>query len=331
MFSRIKPPAFSRLLQAFHATAFGILLLSAPFLSAQDRGQSAFSNEPRVSIAPRVHREGPRSNLRADVNVVQIPVTVTDPSGAPVTGLSRDQFRIFEDGIEQPLAHLSSQDAPLSLGIIFDASASMDGKLNSAREAVAKLADPVVPGDEFFVVQFSDAPKLIQGFTPDPGLVRSALQSVRADGWTALFDAIRLSIDQLKKAHNPRHALVVLSDGADNNSRFTEHEIVDLLRESDVMVFAIAINGPMVAPASFKVLKKIAESTGGRMYQIDKVSQLPDAVGKINRALRDQYTLSYYPTNTRHDGKYHRILVKIIPPLGSPSLRASWRRGYYAP
>jgi Ca-activated chloride channel homolog len=287
---------------------------------------------PRVSIVPRLHREEKTPGaLRVDVNVVLIPVTVTDPMGTPVLGLSENQFKVFEDGVEQPVAHLSNQDAPLSVGIVFDASASMDGKLNSSREAVAHLANTAIHGDEFFVIRFSDAPKLLQGFTSDPTQIQDALRSIQADGWTSLFDAIRLSVSQMKKAHNPRRALVVLSDGADNNSRFTQHEIIDLLRESDVVVYAIAINGPMVAPASFKVLKKLAENTGGRMYQVDKVSQLPGVVAKISRALRDQYTLAYYPTNPRRDGKYRRVLVKIIQPFGRPSLRASWRTGYYAP
>jgi Ca-activated chloride channel family protein len=312
------------------ATAAALFLFCSA-AQAQDRPQDASGDQPRVSIVPRLHREGKTSDLRVDVNVVQIPVTVTDPSGTPVTGLSGDHFKVFEDGVEQPLARISNQDAPISLGIIFDASASMDGKLNNARQAVAQLAMDTVKGDEFFVIRFSDAPKLIQEFTTDPTRIGDALKSIRADGWTALFDAIRLSVDEMRRARNTRHALVILSDGADNNSRFTQHEIIDLLRESDVIVYAIAINGPMVAPASFKVLKKLAESTGGRMYQVNKVSQLPDAAAKINRALRDQYTLAYYPTNKKRDGKYRRILVKIIQPFDRPSLRASWRSGYYAP
>jgi VWFA-related protein len=305
------------------------LLSSAP--QDQEATQNS-SEQAHVSIVPRPQRpKGPVPDLRMDVNVVLIPVTVTDPSGTPVTGLSQQQFKVFEDGVEQPLAHLSNQDAPVSVGIVFDASASMDGKLSDAREAIAQLAETTVPGDEFFLVRFSDAPKLVRGFTANPTEIEDSLRSIRADGWTSLFDAIQLSVHQMKKAHNPRHALVILSDGADNNSRFTEHEIVELLQESDVMVYAIAINGPMVAPASFKVLKKLAQATGGRMYQVNKVAQLPDVVAKISLALRDQYTLAYYPTNTRHDGKYRKVLVKLIQPFDRPSLRASWRNGYYAP
>ena len=309
------------------------VLLCSPILFAQDvsSAQPEPGVGPRVSIVPRPHREEKSSDLRVDVNVVQIPVTVTDPSGTPVTGLSRDQFRVFEDGVEQPLAHISSQDAPLSMGIVFDASNSMYTKLDNSREAVLQMVGTAVKGDEFFIVQFSTAPKLIQGFTNEPAQVGEALKSIHANGWTSLFDAIRLSVHQMKKARNTRHALIVLSDGADNNSRYTEHEIVDLLRESDVIVYAIAINGPMVAPASFKTLKKLAESSGGRMYQVDKMEELPDVAEKISLALRDQYTLAYYPTNTKRDGRYRRVLVKIIQPFDRPLLRASWRNGYYAP
>jgi Ca-activated chloride channel homolog len=324
-------PVPSLLFRAITAIALGGTVC-AMLLNGAPQPQDSSEDGPRVSIVPRIHhKEKPSNALRVDVNVVLIPVTVTDPMGKPVLGLSENQFKVFEDGIEQPVAHLSNQDAPLSVGIVFDASASMDGKLNSSREAVAQLANTAMHGDEFFVVRFSDAPKLLQGFTSDPTQIQDALMSIQADGWTSLFDAVRLSVSQMKKAHNPRRALVVLSDGADNNSRYTQHEIIELLRESDVVVYAIAINGPMVAPASFKVLKKLAENTGGRMYQVDKVSQLPEVVAKISRALRDQYTLAYYPTNPRHDGKYRRVLVKIIQPFGRPSLRASWRTGYYAP
>ncbi len=313
------------------AAALAILLLAFSAASAQTPNRDDAREGPRVAIVPRPHPEGKHADLRVDINAVQIPVTVTDPSGTPVTGLSRDHFRLFEDGVEQPLARLSNDDAPLSVGIVFDASSSMQGKLNETREAVAQLAETTMRGDEFFVVRFSDSPKLVQGFTSDTSQIQGALKSIRADGWTALFDAIRLSVDQMKKARNPRHALVVLSDGADNVSRYTQHETLELLQESDVIVYAIAVNGPMVAPASFKVLKKLSEATGGRMYKVNKVSQLPDTVAKISRALRDRYMLTYYPVNKTRDGKYRRILVKIIQPLDRPSLRASWRNGYYAP
>jgi Ca-activated chloride channel family protein len=288
--------------------------------------------EPRVSIVPRrSESKAPKSDIRVDVNVVLIPVTVTDQVGKTVLGLPSEAFHISEDGVEQPLAHLVRQDAPLSVGLVFDSSKSMDDKLDKSREAITQFLQTSMPGDEYFLVEFNDKPKVLTGFTPEVQDIDSALMSIRPKGWTALLDAIQLSVSRMKKARNPRRALVVLSDGGDNNSRYSQSEIRTLLRESNVSLYAIGILGHMVTAGAMKLLGNLAEETGGRLFPVHNLNQLPDAIAKLNTALRDQYMLAYYPTNPSRDGKYRRVQVRVVTPPDLPSLHASWRVGYYAP
>jgi VWFA-related protein len=290
-------------------------------------------DQPRVSIVPRQQPtpDHASSDIRVDVNVVLIPVTVTDPLGTPVLGLHPESFRILEDGVEQPVAHLITQDAPLSVGFVFDASKSMESKLDKSRAAIAEIMKSSMPGDEYSLVSFNDNPKLLGGFTPEPEDIENSLMSIQPTGWTALLDAIHMSVNHMKRARNTRKALVVLSDGGDNNSRFNQHEIRELLRESDVTLYAIGILGRMVTAGAMKLLSNLAEETGGRLFPVHNVNQLPEAVAKLNAALRDQYMLAYYPTNRARDGKFRRVQVRLVPPPSAPSLHASWRSGYYAP
>lgn len=312
-------------------TLAGAVCLSAILLSGQD---------PRVNIEPRTRTEPTRTeparpgsaksgaNIRVDVNEVTIPVTVTDMAGQPVTGLPAKAFHIYENGVEQPAVRLSQDDSPLSIGLVFDASASMTYKLDRSREAIVQLLKTSMPGDEYFLVQFNDDAKLLNRFTREPGEIEWAMSGIRPIGWTALLDSLYLSLNQMKHARNSRRVLVVLSDGGDNNSRFTEHEVRALLRESDVSLYAIGMAGPLV---DLKLLGDLAEETGGHMFQIKNVWQLPEAMSKLSTALREQYNLTYSPANTVRDGKYRHVQVKLTPPPGFPRLHLSWRNGYYAP
>jgi Ca-activated chloride channel family protein len=269
--------------------------------------------------------------VRVDVNLVLVPVTVTDPVGKPVLGLPRQAFQVFEDGVEQRIVHFTNEDAPVSLAILFDASASMDKKIDKSREAVARLFQTSIPGDEYLLISFNDSPRLVSEFTGDAGELQDRLALIRPRGWTALLDAIYLGVNRMKTARNTRKALLVVSDGGDNNSRFTASEIRSLLRESDVSVYAIGILGGGVTKRSMKLLSKLAEETGGRLFPVSKLSELPEVVASISMALRDQYVLGYRPSNAERDGKYRRVKVKIAPPPNATPLRASWRTGYYAP
>ena len=305
----------------------GIVLLScAAGLGLADEDD----REARVSITPRVPtdpRSMPRDSnpIRLDVKVVQIPVTVTDPIDRPIEGLRKEDFRLFEDDVEQKIIYLSGEDAPASVGLIFDASGSMRDKMETSVAAVDQFFESTLPGDEFLLVRFSDKPVLITGFTDDTHEISSWLHSIRAGGWTALHDAIYLGIHKMKAARNSRRALFILSDGGDNNSRYSAPEIRGLLREADVRVYSIGLQIGMLQGARF--LEKISEETGGRMIHVRKLDELPAAIDKLSRDLRSQYLLGYYSTNAQNDGRFRRVRVQV----NHRTVRASWRRGYYAP
>jgi Ca-activated chloride channel family protein len=280
----------------------------------------------------------PQSNIRVDSTLVLIPVTVTDPLNRFVTGLDKENFKVFEDKKEQVVKQFSSEDAPLSVGVVFDCSGSMGHKLEKSRLAVAQFFKMANPEDEFFLVQFNDAATLIQPFTTNLEEIQNRLAFTQSKGRTALLDAVYLALHQMKKAKNPRKALLLISDGGDNNSRYTEGEIRNLVKEADVQIYAIGIyesaGGRSRTPEELSgpgLLTEIAEQTGGRQYPVDNLNELPDIAAKIGVELRNQYILGYSPQNLDRDGKYRRVQVKLVQPHGLPPLRAFWRMGYYAP
>jgi Ca-activated chloride channel family protein len=293
---------------------------------ADDTGRPAeHSTEHRVTITPRA-RAGQNSRarssaIRLDVNVVQIPVTVTDSLDRPIEGLRKDDFHLYEDNVEQEIVYLASEDAPASVGLLFDASGSMRNKIETSVAAVEQFFTTTLPGDEFLLVRFSDKPHLITGFTDDTGEISGWLHSTRAGGWTALHDAIYLGVQKMKKAKNSRKALLVLSDGGDNNSRYSASEIRDLVREADVRVYSISLL------QSSRFLESISNQTGGRLIRVRKLQELPEAIEKLSRDLRSQYLLGYISSNPQNDGRYRKVRVLV----NQPTVHASWRRGYYAP
>lgn len=306
-------------------------------------GGDNLGSADRVSIEPRAKPSipgdtQPRASIRVDSTLVLIPVTVTDPLNRFVTGLDKEHFRVFEDKKEQSVLQFSSEDAPISIGIVFDTSGSMGSKLVKSRQAVAQFFHTANPEDEAFLVRFNDRAELALPFTHDLAEVQSKLTFTQSRGKTALLDAIYLALHQMKKAKNPRKALLVISDGGDNNSRYTENEIKNLVREADVQVYAIGIYEPVGSRmrtaeelAGPGVLTNIAEQTGGRQYAVENLNELPDIAAKIGIELRNQYILGYSPANLERDGKYRKVQVKLVQPRGLPSLRAHWRLGYYAP
>jgi len=295
--------------------------------------------EPRKKSAPDStnERKGP-ANIRVDSTLVLIPVTVTDPMNRFVTGLDKDFFKLTEDNSEQQITQFSSEDAPLSVGLVFDSSGSMSNKLQKSRQAAAQFFKTANPEDEFFLVQFNDRAEMVMPFTHNTEEIQNRLTFTQAKGRTALLDAVYLAIHQMKKAKNPRRAILLLSDGGDNSSRYTESEIRRLVREADVQIYAIGIFEPASGRgrtaeelAGPGLLNDIAEQTGGRHFAVDNVNELPDVAAKIGVELRNQYVLGYTPSNQNRDGKYRRVKVKVNQPRGFPSLRAFWRLGYYAP
>jgi len=305
------------------------------------------TSEPRVAIQPRTSTAAPKppsedeargANIRVDTNLVLINVSVRDPANRFVTGLEKEHFKLLEDKVEQTIKQFASEDAPLSIGLVFDASGSMGAKLNKARQAAAQFFRTANPEDEFFLVQFNDRPELAVPFTHNSEEIQNRLTFTQAKGKTALLDGVYQAMAHMKKAKNPRKAVLILSDGGDNSSRYTESEIRNLIREADVQVYAIGIFESMGARgrtaeelAGPGLLTEIAEQTGGRHFPVENINELPDIANKIGLELRNQYLLGYTPTNADRDGKYRKVTVKIVQPKKMPVLRPSWRQGYYAP
>lgn len=300
-----------------------VLLAIGAFLGIGLPADRIPPDQPRVSIAPRI--PSPGANIRLEVRLVLIPVSVTDSRDHPVTDLRAHSFRLFEDNVEQKIVSFCQEEEPVSMGLIFDASGSMRRTIDRSVAAVEQFVNTSLPGDEFFLVRFSETPKLVTGFTTDTGMILRALRLVRPEGWTALHDAICLGTHLMKSARNPRRALFILSDGGDNNSRYHESEIKDLVMESDLRVYAI---GLFERP---RFLLKIATETGGNAFWVHKPEDLPEAVGKLSRALRSHYVLGFSSNNPQKDGRYRKVKVELLPSSGRAPLRISWRRGYYAP
>jgi Ca-activated chloride channel family protein len=303
--------------------------------------------EPKVSITPRARTPAAdrnesitdrRADIRVDTTLVLIPVSVTDPMSRFVTGLDKENFKLSEDKVDQEITQFSSEDAPLSVGIVFDTSGSMGAKLQRSRQAVTQFMKTANPQDEFFLIEFNDRPEMVQTFTAETEEIQNRLTFTQAKGRTALLDGVYLAMNQMKKAHNPRKAILIISDGGDNSSRYTETEVKNAVREADVQIYAIGIFEPMASRGRTVeemtgpgLLAEMAEQTGGRHFSVDNLAELPDVAAKIGIELRNQYLLGYSPKNTARDGKYRRVQVKLVKTTGLPQLHAMFRTGYYAP
>jgi VWFA-related protein len=276
--------------------------------------------------------------LRVDTTLVQIPVAVTDSVNRFVLGLQKEDFHLLEDGIEQTVAHFSGEDAPLSVGLVFDESGSMDEKVRTSQVAVAQFLKTLNADDEAFLVEFSDSAKVSVGFTSHGEEINNTLKQSQPTGQTAMLDAIDLALREMKKAENSRKAIVVVSDGGDNHSHYTAAQIEALVREADVQIYAMGVYERILFPgltpeeiSGPQLLSEIATQTGGRAFNAQLTSDLPSVAARIALELRNQYVLGYYPKDQARDGKYRHVEVKLTQPRGVSALTAHWRLGYYAP
>ncbi len=273
--------------------------------------------------------------FRVNVNLVLVPLTVTDPMDRLVTGLEKENFFVYEDNHPQAIQSFSTQDAPVSIGIIFDMSGSMADKIIRARDSILEFLKTSNPEDEYFVIGFNDRPELMEDFTSSPEKIEARLANVKAGHRTALLDAIYYGLDKMKEAKYPRKALLVVSDGGDNRSRYTESEVREVVKESDVQIYSIGIFDPEAATMEERMgpllLNDISNTTGGRLFKVDDLSEMGDVAAKISAELRNEYVIGYSPTNQKHDGKWRKVKVRLVPPPGLPPLLVHARNGYYAP
>jgi Ca-activated chloride channel family protein len=280
----------------------------------------------------------PGTNIKVDVDLALVNVTVTDPFDRLVTGLEKENFRVFEDGVEQEVVNLSSEDVPISIGVIFDMSGSMSDKVDKAREAAVEFFHTANPQDEFFLVSFNDRAELTSPFTSSVDDLQSRMMFTAARGRTALLDAIYLGLSEMRGARNAKRALLIISDGGDNHSRYNESDIKSFLKEADCQLYAVGIFDPLDIRgrtpeelAGPSLLDELTEMSGGRVFPVENLNDLPDIAAKIGMELRNQYVLAYKPSNAARDGTWRKIKVKLNPPRGLPPLNVYAKTGYFAP
>ncbi len=273
--------------------------------------------------------------IQIQVDLVLVNVTVTDPLNRLVTGLEKENFVLAEENRLQAIRTFSSEDAPISLGVIFDMSGSMANKIEKSRAAVVEFFKTANPEDEFFLITFSDKPEVLADFTNSIEDIQGKLIYTVPKGRTALLDAVYLGITKMRDAKHSRKALLIISDGGDNRSRYTDSEIKSLVREADVQIYAVGLfDAYSASPEEQRgpfTLAAITDITGGRTITINNVNELSDVATKIGVELRNQYVLGYRPTDPVRNGKYRKIKVKLLPPKGLPQLNVHAKTGYYAP
>jgi Ca-activated chloride channel family protein len=320
--------------------ALSIVLLSATMVVAQ-------SLIDEVHITPRIAEkqtmlagltlpESSTKMIKVSVDLVLVPVTIVDDMNRRVKGLQSDNFDLFEGKHQQHIRYFSAEDVPISLGIVLDVSGSMKSKIQRAQEAVHEFLKSANPEDEFFMVTFSDTPQMISGFTQRTEDIENQLLYARPNGRTALLDALQLAMSKMAHARYQRKALLVISDGGDNHSRYTEGEVRSAFKEADVAMYSIGIfdrnfatSEEMLGP---ELLRELSDLTGGREFTIDNPNDLLPVAKIIGTELRNQYLLGYQPTMAPRDGKWHKIRIKFRRPkkVKLPPVHVYARTGYYA-
>jgi Ca-activated chloride channel family protein len=321
-----------RLNVCFRALVLAVCVLTAT--NAFNQSQGPVQPAPQDNSLKKIQPNG----IHVDVDLALVNVTVTDPLNRLVTGMEKDNFRVFEDGVEQEIVTLSSEDVPVSIGLIFDMSGSMSDKVDKARQAAVQFMRTANPLDQFFLVSFNDRAELTSGFTNSVEELQNRMMFTSSRGRTALLDAVYLGLSQMRGAHNAKRALLIISDGGDNHSRYNESDVKNFLKEADCQLYAIGIfdsvsirsrtneelNGP-------SLLSEMTEMTGGRVFPVGNIGELPDIAAKIGMELRNQYVLGYKPSNGQKNGNWRKIKVKLRPPKGLPPLNVYAKTGYYAP
>ena len=299
--------------QKARVLAFGIVL----------PGVIAYSQDiPQVS-----------KTLKVDVDLVTVDVSVTDPQGRYVKGLEREYFQLWEDKIEQKIEYFSVEDVPLSVGIIFDVSGSMEFQLSVAKDAAATFLKSGNRDDEYFLIEFSDRPKITQDITQDISRLQRQLLVASARGATSLYDAVYLGLEKLRESSNPKKALLLISDGEDNHSRYKLSDLKQFAGEQDVQIYSIGFETSLGSGAALfgsLPIETISNMTGGRAFFPASVNELRNICAKIAVELKSQYILGYRSTNLTRDGRWRKLNLKINPPKGLSKLSVRTKTGYYA-
>ena len=284
------------------------------------------------------HEFPPAANVkpvRVAVDIVLVPVTVVDTANRPVTTLGKENFELYEAGQQQTLRYFSTEDSPISVGVLLDLSSSMKDKIDTARQALSEFFQNSNPEDDYFVIGFSDRPALLADATRSTASIENKLALTVPYGNTALLDSIYMGVNKLRQARYKRRALVIISDGGDNHSRYTAREIRSLVEEEDVEIYALGIFSKLFKTyeewSGERLLTTITEATGGHTVKVNDVQELPQAAANISRELRNQYILGYSPTNRQYDDKWHKIKVRVAPSSDGTAFHVYNKQGYFAP
>ncbi len=325
---------------------FGLLLCVAGIYAQQSSPTTPSQTPPKKPDEATSAQQPPKQSpvrQSQDVPIVKPPptdvvtlsVTVTDPYSRLVTGLDRQHFEVFEDKVKQSIEFFRDEDVPVSVGIIFDVSGSMKGKLDRAREALKAFIQTSHDQDDFFLVGFNQRANLIAEFTDGDSLINK-LMLIDPKGQTALYDAAVLAIEKVKQGRHQKRAILLISDGQDNASRYTYGELRKMLKEANVQIYSIGIvemgggAGGSLDLQGQGILEEVSQTTGGKAFFPRSAAELEDATTRIALELRHQYSIGYLPTNEKRDGKWRKISVKVNPPRGLPRLNVRSKEGYYA-
>ena len=326
-----------RVVQIFFLSIWFVVVLCTclPALS-QSPGQLNIRPAGRplnAVLGPSAPRATP---LRVSVDLVLVPVTVTDALNHPQANLRRDDFKIYDGERLQQIRYFSNEDGPISVGLLLDVSKSMQDKIDTERAAVDQFFRNANPDDDYFVITFNNHPRVLSEVTQSTNGIQTELGLVKPGGSTALLDAVYLGMSKLRTAKYPRRALVIISDGGDNSSRYKLKEIKSIVAESDVMVYAIGIfdSTPFKSfeeTMGRRWLSTMTDVTGGRTTTIQSISKLPEECALLSRELRSQYVLGYAPHDRANDGKWHKIKIVVKSPSDAEPFRSYYRKGYYTP
>lgn len=280
-------------------------------------------------VRESVGQESPPLRLRVDVDLVTVRVSVMNPLNRYITGLGQEHFKIFENKIEQDIAHFSNHESPVSLGFVLDVSGSMQINILSARSSIIRFLEQGNSGDEFFLVTFNNQAALTEDFTLAQNQIQNQIALTHPKGQTALFDAVYFSLDKIQVAHHQKKALIVVTDGEENFSRYSFGKLRDFAKELDFQIYVIGQPGPL--GTGLRNIGKMASLTGGRAFFPTNFKQLEYFVGLIQAELHNQYVIGYRPTNRNYQGKWRNTKVLLDLSEGSPKLSVRTKAGYFAP
>jgi Ca-activated chloride channel family protein len=308
-------------------TVAGLFLIGLPAAILASRAQA--SQETSAD-------KKPPQTIRVDVELVLVTATVTDSLNRYVSGLESQHFQLWEDKLEQKIEYFSAEDVPISVGVIFDVSGSMKDKIATARNAAATFLKTGNPEDEYFLVEFANRPEVAADFTTDVTKLQNKLLLTPAKGMTAMYDSVYLGLEKLREGTNPKKALLLITDGEDNRSRYTFQNVKEFVKEQDVQIYGIGIvdewNSQLSAGHTGRAMvEELADITGGRAFFPDSVYELEDICTKIAVELKNQYVIGYHSTNGAKDGKWRKLRMKVNPPKGIQHLNVRYKQGYYAP